>query len=386
MSLDQLTGEVPLNIDIFALFIFLGTVQGIFLSYFFLNKYNRSVRSNIYLGLLLIAASLISLDILISYTNVMFKVLYLVDTTEPLNLLVGPFFYLYVKTKLNEKNGQKTYYHFLPALVYLLYSSLFHIQSIESKYNAYIEQYHPELDFITVTAANFEDPLYLKNIINELTIISLTIYLTFAAFQIYRARKHETPDEKRKKLYNLLWFYFGLLTAILFILIFVKVYFAHDLGDYIIVTAVSIFIYSVSFKVIKDSIFFQAKQFDRKYSKSVLDEETKVKILGKINLLMENEKYYLNPSATLLDLAKKINTSPNYVSQVINEKLNLSFLELLAKFRIEEAIKIMKDTDTSETIEGIAYLVGYNSKSTFHSAFKKITGLTPSAYKEQKLK
>jgi hypothetical protein len=77
----------PLNIDAFSLFIFLGTVQGIFLSYFFLSRYNRQVKANIFLGILLIAASLISFDILISYTNFMFRVIYLVDATEPLNFL-----------------------------------------------------------------------------------------------------------------------------------------------------------------------------------------------------------------------------------------------------------------------------------------------------------
>ena len=35
------------------------------------------------------------------------------------------------------------------------------------------------------------------------------------------------------------------------------------------------------------------------------------------------EKYYLTSSPSLPDLAKKINVSPNYVSQVINEKLEL---------------------------------------------------------------
>ena len=96
---------------------------------------------------------------------------------------------------------------------------------------------------------------------------------------------------------------------------------------------------------------------------------------------MENEKYYLNSSPTLPDLAKKIGISPNYASQVINEKLKLSFTELLSKYRIEEAKKMLEDPYSNETIEGIAYSVGYSSKSTFHTAFKKITGQTPAEYK-----
>ena len=371
----------PINIDAFSLFIFLGTVQGIFLSYFFLSKHNRQVKANIFLGLLLLAASLISFDILISYTNFMFRVIYLVDATEPLNFLIGPMFYLYIIAKLDESRLKKISYHFIPFFIYLFYSLFFQVQSLEEKYNAYLDQYHPELDFIPLTTSGFKDPFYLKLFINELTILSITVYLVFAIIRLYKTSKNENPDSKRKKLFSLLWIDCALMAAILFVLIFVKIYFTHDLGDYIIIITVTVFIYSISFKVIRDSIFFQKGQSERKYSKSILDEETKQKILEKTLNYIEKEKYFLSDSPSLQDLSKKINTIPNYISQVINEKLSINFPELISKYRIEEAKKILEDPFSNETIEGIAYSVGYSSKSTFHSAFKKFTGQTPAEYK-----
>ena len=371
----------PINIDAFSLFIFLGTVQGIFLSYFFLSKHNRQVKANIFLGLLLLAASLISFDILISYTNFMFRVIYLVDATEPLNFLIGPMFFLYIVAKLDESRLKKISYHFIPFFIYLFYSLFFQVQSLEEKYNAYLDQYHPELDFIPLTTSGFKDPFYLKLFINELTILSITVYLVFAIIRLYNTSKNENPDSKRKKLFSLLWIDCALMAAILFVLIFVKIYFTHDLGDYIIIITVTVFIYSISFKVIRDSIFFQKGQSERKYSKSILDEETKQKILEKTLNYIEKEKYFLSDSPSLQDLSKKINTIPNYISQVINEKLSINFPELISKYRIEEAKKILEDPFSNETIEGIAYSVGYSSKSTFHSAFKKFTGQTPAEYK-----
>ena len=124
----------PIKIDVFALFIFLGTVQGLFLSYFFLSKHNRHVKANVFLGILLLASSIISFDILISYTNFMFRVIYLVDASEPCNFLIGPMFYLYVVAKLDETRLKRISYHFLPALIYLVYSTLFLVQSVEVKY------------------------------------------------------------------------------------------------------------------------------------------------------------------------------------------------------------------------------------------------------------
>jgi AraC-like DNA-binding protein len=370
----------PIHIDIFSLFIFLGTVQGIFLSYFFLSKNNRGVKANIYLGLLLLVSSLLSLDILFSYTNFMFQVIYLVDATEPLNFLVGPLFFLYILAKVDESKIKKVYFHFIPAIIYFFYSIFFHIQSIESKYNAYIEQYHPELEYIANLGGVFEDPFLFKNFINELTIISILTYLILSIIVVYKAQNNGLNS----KAYRILWADVAFMSVILFTIIFVKFTFEHDLGDYIIIVAISIFIYSISFKIIRESLFFKNSFNEKKYTKSALDEETKYKIEQKVIQIME-DKYYLTTTPSLPDLAKKINVSPNYVSQVINEKMGSSFLELINKYRIEEAKSLILDPKLNETIEGIGYSVGFNSKSTFHSAFKRITGQTPSEFKTSKI-
>ena len=235
------------------------------------------------------------------------------------------------------------------------------------------------MNFVEVLNSGFNDPLLLKSIINELTMLSIGSYLILSVINIYRAQKKRNGNEK---LIKVLWVDAAFMAAILLIIIFVKLTFTHDLGDYIIIIAITIFIYSISFKVIRNSIFFHKEE--KKYSKSVLDEETKIKILEKINEQMKS-KYFLNTSPSLPELSKRINTSPNYVSQVINEKLNLTFLEMINKHRIEEAKKLLLDENLNETIEGIGYSLGYNSKSTFHSAFKKVTGQTPSEFRNSKL-
>lgn len=310
----------------------------------------------------------------------MFKIIWFVDATEPLNFLIGPLFFLYIVSKIDEARIKKTFYHFLPAIFYLLYSIFYHMQSLEVKYNSYIDQYHPELNHVEVSFLFLSDPLSIKSYINELTILSIFVYLVLAISFLYRAENNEPTSSPRRKLFKFLWIDVGLMISLLAIIIFVKSYFAYDLGDYIIITAICIFIYATSFKIIRDSVFFKNEYNNQKYRKSGLDEEIKEHILQKINGVMET-KYYLNPSPSLPDLSKKINTSPNYVSQVINEKLNLSFLEMINKYRIEDAKIMIVDPDFNETIEGIAYSVGFNSKSTFHSAFKRFTGKTPLEFK-----
>ena len=120
-----------------------------------------------------------------------------------------------------------------------------------------------------------------------------------------------------------------------------------------------------------------------KYQKSSLDEATKEIILKGIEQQMKVEKYFKSSTASLSGLAKSINESSHHVSQVINEKLNQSFFEMLASYRVEEAKAILKtELGKKLTIEEIAEQVGYNSKSAFNTAFKKITSQTPSEFRD----
>jgi YesN/AraC family two-component response regulator len=119
-----------------------------------------------------------------------------------------------------------------------------------------------------------------------------------------------------------------------------------------------------------------------KYRKSSLTDEGKQRILHNINLEFEEKKYFTDNLASLSDLAKKIGESPHHVSQVMNEKLNKSFFEVLADYRVEEAKKILTgDQKDKITVEEISEMVGYNSKTAFNNVFKKLTGKTPSEFR-----
>ena len=147
-------------------------------------------------------------------------------------------------------------------------------------------------------------------------------------------------------------------------------------------------IFLTSFQIMNmSSYYLEASSFLEgpvlKYQKSSLADDNKERILAAINHQMQHEKYFLSSTASLSGLAKSINESSHHVSQVINEKLNQSFFELLASYRIEEAKAILKtELGKKLTIEEIAERVGYNSKSSFNTVFKKITSQTPSTFRD----
>lgn len=155
-----------------------------------------------------------------------------------------------------------------------------------------------------------------------------------------------------------------------------------------LLTGISFMIYTTSFWLLTNSKFLDDPHFffefpDIKYKKSSLSEADKNLILEKIRTEMESNMYFVNNMASLSDLAKKIHQSSHHVSQVINEKLDKNFFELLAGYRVDHAKKIIaEDKESKLTVEELAELVGYNSKSSFNNAFKAHTSKTPSEFRK----
>ena len=101
--------------------------------------------------------------------------------------------------------------------------------------------------------------------------------------------------------------------------------------------------------------------------------------------VLENESY-LEPSLTIQDLAKQVSIPVRDLSILINHHMNQHFFDFINEFRIQKSMQILKDTSKSKlTILEILYEVGFNSKSSFNTAFKKYTNQTPTEFKNSSL-
>lgn len=118
----------------------------------------------------------------------------------------------------------------------------------------------------------------------------------------------------------------------------------------------------------------------RKYQRSALDEEQSSLIATKIEKAMREDELYLDASLSLQKLAKHIFTSPNYISQTLNETLGVNFFDYVNKYRVGAAKRMLEQSN--DTVLDIAMRVGFNAKSSFYSAFKKETGQTPNQYRK----
>lgn len=121
-----------------------------------------------------------------------------------------------------------------------------------------------------------------------------------------------------------------------------------------------------------------------KYTNSPLDEGIRRRIKTKLHSAMEHEKLYTQSSLSLKQLSDHLRESQHYLSQVINQDLGTNFYEWVNGYRINAAKQALL-TYPDKTIIAIAEDAGFNSKSTFNTAFRQQTQTTPSEYRRQNL-
>lgn len=128
-------------------------------------------------------------------------------------------------------------------------------------------------------------------------------------------------------------------------------------------------------------LFPFASKVQKSKKKELLDSETAQQIKTKLLELVDNDQPYLDSSLSLRSLAKQLEIHPNQLSWLLNETVGKSFNEFINGYRVAAFKRLAKESKSSNlTLLGMAYDCGFNSKTVFHTYFKKETGLTPSQF------
>lgn len=116
-------------------------------------------------------------------------------------------------------------------------------------------------------------------------------------------------------------------------------------------------------------------------SKSLHENEPDLELAEKILNFMQTKKPYLDTELTLAGFAERLEIKPHNISKTINDCFNKNFRDFLNEFRVNEFIQKMNSGSAKNlTFLYLAHESGFNSKSTFNLAFKKVTGLSPREY------
>ena len=103
---------------------------------------------------------------------------------------------------------------------------------------------------------------------------------------------------------------------------------------------------------------------------------------------MEEDRLFLNPKLTIMDVAKHIEVNKTYISYYLNRCEGINFYDYVNRFRIEEACALMGEmtVENRKLLVDVAELSGFKSFSTFYRSFAKFKGVTPGEYARQHIK
>jgi len=131
----------------------------------------------------------------------------------------------------------------------------------------------------------------------------------------------------------------------------------------------------------KEPVQAEMEVSSARYAKSGLKEEDANNLLNRLTELMDKEALYKKNDLTLQDLANRLDTHPNYLSQVINEKEHKNFYTYINNLRVKAFIEnASRGATKNYTLLALAFDSGFNSKSTFNKYFKESTGKSPSEF------
>lgn len=120
-----------------------------------------------------------------------------------------------------------------------------------------------------------------------------------------------------------------------------------------------------------------------KHFARLTDDQVRI-LQAKLQRVIVDEKPHLDPLLNLPSLSKKVGIGTHELSFVLNQGFGKNFYQYINELRVEEAKSLLESQEfQNKDIASVAIYAGFNSKTTFYTAFKKMTGMTPKAYLAQ---
>ncbi len=365
----------------------IGIFEALFLGILLLFKKNKSKPDYIlasYFFLLSISILFSYLELYNSNNNYIYPGL--IHITSPLLLLHGPILWLYIKSLTSPDFKFKTIYvlHFIPFLS--MYITL--------TFNYYIVP--GEIKIPIVKSEAFKEYFYYKFYV-ILIALSIYFYLGWCLILIRNYKKKILNIYSHIEKIDLNWLRFLFIIAIVLYGLAMTInlldLFLHFIKfqtfQTIAFILASIFILVLGFFGIRQTNIFASIEnisniFINKSPKILMSKNDNEdnEFIQRLLAYMQNEKPFIDHDINIARLANKISVTPEYLSQILNEKLNKNFFDFINSYRIEEFKNQLQNPDNKNlTLIGIAYDCGFSSKATFNRVFKNYMHITPSQYK-----
>ncbi len=372
------------NVDFLVILISAGLVQGVLLALALLTLKRGNPTANRVFGVFLLA---VSIDIgygILFYSRYILVFPHLLQLNTPVPFLYGPLLFFYFKALVDPtyRVRWRDALHGIPFALCLAYFVPLYVRSGAYKLDALIDL------FLGLPPESY--------VIGSLKRLHYLAYLVLMVRMLkhyaHRLKAQTIPatQAQRRKQRLMRW-----LVGVFLFLWLTDIYdfaFAFELAttmDVIQVAVIAGFLVVATYLALRQPHLFSSEPTApprKKYATSSLKPEDVQAYAEKLRIAMKTEKLHRDGNLTLPRLARTVSLSPHLLSQLLNEHVGENFAQFVNRHRIEEAKAQLVDPALQHfTIAAIAEEVGFNSTSAFNAAFKKITGATPSQYRQQAL-
>lgn len=350
-----------------------GFPQALFTAILMLTKRERSMPDKILTALLLLlAAEFLTTGIDYSVYNT--------PLLSSAFLLLNPAFYLYIKSLTNR--------HFVVNWKHLLH--LLPVITFE------IVAYILKEPFTLKEFFETDKTLWFRYAFSITALMSLAGYNITSILMVHRHRmslKNEFSTIERYK--KLGW--------LLFVVIAYNIFCAATIaiGIWVIVfdrffvfpmqfnySALLLMTYILGFYGLRQQMIYrtvypkQEEIPDARYARSSLSKKQKDSIKSKLLDYFSSERPYMNPDLSMQMLSDALHVPKHQLTEVLNTDIGKNFFQFVNEYRVEAVKKFLEKKHHPWSIEAIGYECGFNSKSTFFTVFKNITGKTPMQYRD----
>lgn len=290
-------------------------------------------------------------------------------------LLWGPLLYLYTKSMVMKefKFSPREFLHFVPSATHFTYLFFkYH------RFGADMKRYLLDSGFLS------NDYYVWYHYANQTLFILYTIASFILVLQYRRQIKQTYASIESIRLSWLLVVLIGFTLKWICDVWYSLLYSSGNADLPLAVSRMVLFLFInvMMYEGFKHPVLFCGVSFKLTSRKASLSETLREQYAEKLKAFMKVHKPYLNPDITLVELSEMLDMPPRSLSEVINLSFGQNFYDFINSYRIKESEQLLADPKPRfKTTLEILYEVGFNSKSSFHTAFKKNTGMTPTEFK-----
>ncbi|MFK7924315.1 MAG: helix-turn-helix domain-containing protein [Bacteroidia bacterium] len=287
----------------------------------------------------------------------------------------GPLIYLFTRSLTNPQQAWKNrdWLHFLPGLLVLLLTQI-GFQNLTPERQLYV---------IEASQTSGAVPVILGTLV-FFGYVSVYLWQSWRLTQRYqRLLKNEYATIEGK---SLRWLYlmigsFSLVLLIAALQNAARFYFPHVLTFAQILVFLAVLLFAT--RLVLQFMDHQPLAFLAELPDSAMIAVDREPEKQSLMHFMASHAPFLDPDLSLAGLAERLDTEPRTLSQLINQGFEQSFFDFINSQRIDYACKRLRSTTAKErNVTEIMYESGFNSKSSFNTAFKKYTQMTPSQYRK----